>query len=68
LAKSLGVVDATVEALRADIRKNLEREVKYRVLGRNKQALPILQMPFHIELGYPLMVNTNLLVMEDPLD
>jgi trigger factor len=38
LAKSLGVVDATVEALRADIRKNLEREVKYRLLGRNKQA------------------------------
>ena len=38
LAKSLGVADATVEALRADIRKNLEREVKYRLLGRNKQA------------------------------
>lgn len=38
LAKSLGVTDATVEALRADIRKNLEREVKYRLLGRNKQA------------------------------
>ena len=38
LAKSLGVVEATVEALRADIRKNLEREVKHRLLGRNKQA------------------------------
>jgi len=38
LAKSLGVVDATVDALRADIRKNLEREVKHRLLGRNKQA------------------------------
>jgi trigger factor len=38
LAKSLGVADATVEALRADIRKNLEREVRYRLLGRNKQA------------------------------
>jgi trigger factor len=38
LAKSLGVADATVDALRADIRKNLEREVKYRLLGRNKQA------------------------------
>ncbi len=38
LAKSLGIADATVEALRADIRKNLEREVKHRLLARNKQA------------------------------
>ncbi len=38
LAKSLGVVEATVDALRADIRKNLEREVKHRLLGRNKQS------------------------------
>jgi trigger factor len=39
LAKSLGIADATVEGLRADIRKNLEREVKYRLLGRNKNAV-----------------------------
>jgi trigger factor len=38
LAKSLGTADATVEGLRADIRKNLEREVKFRLLARNKQA------------------------------
>ena len=38
LAKSLGVADGTVAGLRADIRKNLEREVKFRLLGRNKQA------------------------------
>ncbi len=38
LAKSLGIADGTVEALRADIRKNLEREVKLRLLARNKQA------------------------------
>ncbi len=38
-AKSLGIKDATVESLRADIRKNLEREVKFRVLGRNKAAV-----------------------------
>jgi trigger factor len=37
-AKSLGITDATVEGLRADIRKNLEREVKFRLLSRNKQA------------------------------
>ncbi len=38
LAKSLGIAEGTVEALRADIKKNLEREVKQRVLARNKQA------------------------------
>jgi trigger factor len=38
LAKSLGIADGTVEALRADIRKNLEREVKFRLLAKNKQA------------------------------
>ena len=38
LAKSLGIAEGTVEGLRADIRKNLEREVKFRVLGRNKAA------------------------------
>jgi trigger factor len=37
-AKSLGIADASVEGLRADIRKNLEREVKFRLLARNKQA------------------------------
>ena len=38
LAKSLGVAEATVAGLRADIKKNLEREVKFRLAGRNKQA------------------------------
>jgi trigger factor len=39
LAKSLGIADATVDGLRADIRKNLEREVKFRLMARNKQAV-----------------------------
>jgi trigger factor len=38
LAKSLGNGDASVDGLRADIRKNLQREVKFRLLSRNKQA------------------------------
>ena len=38
-AKSLGIADGTVDALRADIKKNLEREVKFRVLARNKGAV-----------------------------
>lgn len=39
LAKSLGVANASVEALEAEIRKNLEREVKARLLARNKVAV-----------------------------
>jgi trigger factor len=39
LAKALGIADGTVEALRADIKRNLEREVKFRVLARNKAAV-----------------------------
>jgi trigger factor len=38
-AESLGIPDASVEGLRADIKKNLEREVKFRVAARNKQSV-----------------------------
>jgi trigger factor len=38
-AKSLGIADATVEGLRADVKKNLSREVKFRVAARNKAAV-----------------------------
>ena len=37
--ESLGLAEGTVEALRADVRKNLEREVKLRVQARNKAAV-----------------------------
>jgi trigger factor len=37
--KTLGMDGGSVEALRDDIKKNLEREVKFRVQGRNKQAV-----------------------------
>lgn len=36
--KTLGIEAGTVEALRADIKKNLEREVKFRTAARNKSA------------------------------
>ncbi len=39
LAKSLGIADGTVDGLRADIKKNLEREVKFRIQARNKQSV-----------------------------
>jgi trigger factor len=38
-AKSLGIAEPTVEGLRADVKKNLEREVKFRVLARNKASV-----------------------------
>ncbi|WP_430421041.1 trigger factor [Methylibium petroleiphilum] len=38
-AQSLGIQDPTLEGLRADIRKNLEREVKNRLIARNKSAV-----------------------------
>jgi trigger factor len=38
-AKALGIKEGTVEGLRADVKKNLEREVKFRVLARNKGAV-----------------------------
>ncbi len=36
--RSLGIEGGTVESLREDIKKNLEREVKFRLQARNKQA------------------------------
>ncbi|RRS03111.1 trigger factor [Aquabacterium soli] len=36
--KTLGLADGSVDALRADIQKNLAREVKFRVAARNKAA------------------------------
>jgi trigger factor len=38
-AKSLNIADASVDGLRADVKKNLEREVKFRLLAKNKAAV-----------------------------
>jgi trigger factor len=38
-AKALGIAEGTVDGLRASVRKNLEREVRQRVLARNKTAV-----------------------------
>lgn len=37
--KGLGLADGSIDALRADIKRNLEREVKFRVAARNKAAV-----------------------------
>jgi trigger factor len=39
LAKALGIKEGTVEGLRADVKKNLEREVRFRLQARNKAAV-----------------------------
>jgi len=39
LAKALGIEDATVQGLRDSVKKNLEREVRMRILVRNKAAV-----------------------------
>ena len=52
LAKSLGITDATVDGLRSDIKKNLEREVKFRLLARNKNAV-MDALVAHAELDLP---------------
>ena len=38
-AKALGIKEGTVEGLRADVRKNLDREVKFRLMSKNKGAV-----------------------------
>ncbi|MCY7370812.1 MAG: trigger factor [Polaromonas sp.] len=51
LAKSLGIAEATVEALRSDIQKNLQREVKFRLLARNKNsAMELLAAKAELDL------------------
>ena len=58
LAKQLGIKEATVEGLRADVKKNLEREVKFRVLSRNKAAVMDALVKVS-ELDLPKALVTN---------
>ena len=39
IAKALGIKEGTVDGLRADVRKNLDREVKFRLMSKNKGAV-----------------------------
>ncbi len=38
-AKSLGIAEGTMDGLRSDIKKNLEREVKFRLIAKNKASV-----------------------------
>ncbi|WOB10575.1 trigger factor [Piscinibacter gummiphilus] len=65
LAKSLGIPDGTVESLRADIKKNLEREVKFRVLARNKAAvMDAVAKTAELDLPTALVANETARMIE----
>ncbi|MBX9792722.1 MAG: trigger factor [Burkholderiaceae bacterium] len=51
-ARSLGILDGSVESLRKDVRSNLEREVKARVMTRNKGSVMEVLLK-HSELDVP---------------
>jgi trigger factor len=57
-AKSLGIADGDVQRLREDIRSNLEREVKARLMQRNKLAvMDLLQKAVPVDLPSALVEN-----------
>ena len=57
-AEGLGVTEGGVEQLRADIRKNLEREVESRLLQRNKMAvMDLLTTAVEVDLPAALVEN-----------
>ena len=59
-AKALGIKEGTVDGLRADVKKNLEREVKFRVLARNKGAvMETLSQTAQLELPNALVAAEN---------
>ena len=65
-AKQLGIKDASVEGLRADVRKNLEREVKFRVLARNKAAaMDALAKTAELDLPKALVAEEMERLVED---
>jgi trigger factor len=65
-ARSLGIPDGSVEALRADVKKNLEREVKFRVLARNKAAvLAALVKAAELDVPKALVGNESQRMVED---
>jgi trigger factor len=65
LAKSLGIADGSVESLRADIKKNLEREVKFRVLARNKAAvMDAVARTAELDLPSALVANETARMIE----
>ena len=57
-AKTLGIKDPSVEALRADVKKNLEREVKFRLQSRNKAAvMDALAASAELDVPHALVSN-----------
>jgi trigger factor len=64
-AKTLGIKDATEAGLRADVKKNLEREVKFRLVARNKSAvMEALTKAAELELPKALVDNETARLVE----
>ena len=64
-AKALGIKESSVEGLRADVKKNLEREVKFRVLARNKGAvMEALSQSAQLDLPNALVAAENVRLVE----
>ena len=64
-AKALGIKESSVEGLRADVKKNLEREVKFRVLARNKGAvMEALSQSAQLDLPNALVAAENVRLVD----
>ena len=57
-AKAMGIKDPSVQALRDDVKKNLEREVKFRLQSRNKASvMDALAAAAELDLPNALVAN-----------
>jgi trigger factor len=65
-AKTLGIAGGNVESLRADVRKNLEREVKFRLQARNKASvMDALVKAAELEVPKALVANETARIVEE---
>src|SRR5665213_1542543 len=65
-AKTLGIAGGNVESLRADVRKNLEREVKFRLQARNKASvMDALVKAAELEVPKALVANETERIVEE---
>jgi len=57
-AAALGIKEGTIEGLRADVKRNLEREVKFRLQARNKAAvMDALSQAAELDVPKALVAN-----------
>jgi len=65
LAKAFGIADGGVTALRAEVRKNMERELEQAVLNANKQAVMDKLLDLNqVEVPHALIANEATALMD----